>query len=81
MRQNRKTKGKIDIYYYEHGKKQRIRSPAEAKEYCTKNDTEFESDIFYFKATSEELNPILEEPKTLPTENTEDEVMPETSQI
>ncbi|GBN38138.1 hypothetical protein AVEN_182835-1 [Araneus ventricosus] len=47
-----RTDGKrTEIYYYEEGKKQRLRSLKEVKDYCSENKLKFQPDIFNFKAT------------------------------
>ncbi|GBO10568.1 hypothetical protein AVEN_267283-1 [Araneus ventricosus] len=47
-----RTDGKrTDIYYYEEGKKQRLRSLKEVKDYCSENELKFQPNLFNFKAT------------------------------
>lgn len=44
----RKTGKRTDIYFYEEGKTQRLRSHKEVKNYCKKNGLKYEKDLFNF---------------------------------
>ncbi|GBM30959.1 Retrovirus-related Pol polyprotein from transposon TNT 1-94 [Araneus ventricosus] len=67
-----RTDGKrTDIYYYEEGKKQRLRPLKEVEDYCSENKLKFQPDIFNFTATDTYSGIISENYETSSSMSTE----------
>lgn len=43
--------GGTEVYYYEDGKNQRLKSLKDASQYCLKNNIEFEPELFNYQGS------------------------------
>lgn len=49
---------RVNIYYYESGKTDHLRSPMEVERYCNRHKIWYNPDIFYFKGSNLYSGPV-----------------------